>query len=266
MVGKATLPTIFDQVAHDYNEVRPGYPEELIEDIILISNISQGDRILEIGCGTGQATIPFAKRGYSMLCLDIGKELITIAHKNCRQYPNVRFQNVSFENWKPKVNSFDLAISATAFHWIPPEIGYPKVAQVLKDSGHLAIFSNLHPRPLTSFFQVVQKVYQRIVPELKEPNSKPSTEEEIKATEDYINRTGLFEKVLVKQYPWSKVYNKGQYLKLLNTYSGHRNLDENRRSKLFADIGALIEEEFGGSITRPYLSVLYLAKKKTDRR
>jgi len=54
-----------------------------------------------------------------------------------------------------------------------------------------------------------------------------------------------------------------QYLKLLNTYSDHRNLDEERRSKLFTGVATLIEEEFGGTIVRPYLSVLYLAKKKT---
>jgi hypothetical protein len=75
-------------------------------------------------------------------------------------------------------------------------------------------------------------------------------------------RTGLFEKVLVKQYPWSKMFDKDQYLKLLNTFSGHRNLEEARRLELFTGIGALIESEFGGTIARPYLSVLYLAKKK----
>ncbi len=262
MSEKAPLRTIFDGVAHDYDEVRPGYPEELIEDIISISDIPQGGRILEIGCGTGQATIPFAKRGYSMLCLDIGKELVAIACENCRQYPNVQIRNTSFEGWESEINSFDLVMSATAFHWIPPEIGYPKVAQVLKKSGYMAIFRHHHPTPYTGFFQAVQKVYQSVVPEWKDPSDGPSTEEEIRTTEDYINRIGLFEKVLVKQYPWSKTFDKVQYLKLLNTFSDHRNLEESRRLELFTGIGTLIEKEFGGTITRPYLSVLYLAKKK----
>jgi SAM-dependent methyltransferase len=264
MSGKAPLRAIFDGAARDYDEVRPGYPEKLIEDIILISDIPQGGKILEIGCGTGQATIPFAKRGYSMLCLDIGKELVALACENCRQYPNVQIRNVSFENWKPKVNSFDLVMSATAFHWIPPEIGYLKSAQVLKDSGYIAMFWNLHPTPYTGFFQAVQKVYQSVAPEWEDPSNRLSTEDEIRSREDYINGTGLFEKVLVKQYPWSKTFDKIQYLKLLNTFSGHRNLEEARRSKLFTGIGTLIEEEFGGAIERPYLSVLYLAKKKVS--
>ena len=78
----------------------------LIEDVISISGIPQGGRILEVGCGTGQATIPFAKRGYSMLCLDIGEALAARARENCRQYPNVQIQNVSFEEWDPRGNSF----------------------------------------------------------------------------------------------------------------------------------------------------------------
>jgi len=263
MDAKASRKTVFDQAACDYDEVRPGYPQELIEDIISISAIPEDGRILEIGCGTGQATIPFAKRGYSMTCLDIGKELAALAAKNCRQYPKVHIHTVSFEEWKPEMNSFDIVISATAFHWIPPEIAYPKAAQVLKDSGYIAIFSNLHPTPYTGFFQAVQKVYRSVVPEWKDPRNGPSTEKKINSTEAYINSTDLFEKVLMKRYPWTKEYNTDEYLKLLNTYSGHRNLEEDKRSRLFKGIGELIQNERGGTITRPYLAVLYIAMKKT---
>ncbi len=262
---KASRKIVFDQIARDYDEVRPGYPQELIDDIISISGIPEDGRILEIGCGTGQATIPFAKRGYYMICLDIGKEMATLAAKKCQKYPRVHIYPISFEEWKPEMNSFDLVISATAFHWISPEIGYPKAAQVLKDSGYIAIFSNLHPTPYTGFFQAVQRVYQSVVPEWKDPNSGPSTENKIKPTENYINRTGLFEKVLVKRYPWTKKYTADQYIKLLNTYSDHRCLDKKRRKKLFNDIRTLIEDEYGGRIIRPYLTVLYIAKKLSQK-
>jgi SAM-dependent methyltransferase len=262
MDTRTSLRTIFDQVALDYDEVRPGYPAELIEDVISISGIPKDGRILEVGCGTGQATIPFAKRGYSMTCLDIGKELADLAAQKCRQYPKVHIQTVSFEDWEPEENAFDLFISATAFHWIPPEVGYPKAAKILKDSGYIAIFSNLHPTSYTGFFQAVQKVYQEVVPEWKKPGNGPSTEEGIRTTEAYINETGLFEPVLVKGYLWTKDYNTEEYLKLLNTYSDHRNLEESRRTRLFRGIGELIEKEYGGTITRPYLAVLYIARKR----
>lgn len=253
--------TTFDQAAKDYDEARPGYPDELIKDVISISKIPSGGKILEIGCGTGQATIPFAQRGYLMLCLEIGKELAALAAKKCRQFPKVQIKNISFEDWKPTPNSFDLVISATAFHWIPPEIGYPKAARVLKGSGYIAIFDNIHPTPFSDYWQKVQRVYREVFPGEKDRSKEPSTEEKIRKKEDLINGTGLFEKVVVKQYHWSKEYNKERYIKLLNTYSSHRTLPEERRSRLFRGISTLIDEELGGKIKRPYISVLYIAKK-----
>ena len=254
--------TIFDLSAREYDEVRPGYPEELIDDVVRISGIPERGRILEVGCGTGQATIPFARRGYEMLCLDIGKELVRLARKNCEPYPRVEIRNVSFEEWEPEEGSFDLLISATAFHWIPAEMGYPKAARVLKETGYIALFWNMHPTPYTDFFSEVQRVYRRVVPEWGEPGDGPTTEEKTGEREVTINGSSLFEKAEVREYPWSRVYTKEQYLKLLDTYSDHRSLEVSRRRELYKGIAAMIDEEYGGSVTRPYLSVLYIAKRR----
>ena len=262
--SKNTLRAIFDQAALDYDAVRPGYPEELIEDVISISSIPEGGRLLEIGCGTGQATLPFAKRGYSILCLDIGKELAAIAAQKCRPYPQVKIEIASFEEWEAEGNTFDLVMSATAFHWIPPEIGYPKSAKVLKDMGSIAIFSNSHPTPYTGFFKSGHKVYQKIVPEWKNPSDAPPMEESINSKETYINSMGFFERVQVRTYAWTRGFTTADYIKLLNTFSDHRSLEEGRRSRLFNEIAELIETEFEGIVNRPYFSLLFIARKKSE--
>jgi SAM-dependent methyltransferase len=256
------LGSLFNEAPREYNEVRPDYPEELVEDVIRISRIPKGGRILEVGCGTGQATIPFAVRGYSMLCLDIGEDLVRIARENLKNYPRVEVRCVSFEDWEPERNAFDLLTAATAFHWVKPEVGYPKAAMVLKETGYIALFWNLHPTPYTGFFEDVQSVYQSVVPEWRDPRSRPETEVEIRQREEYINGTGFFERIQVLRYPWTRTYTADQYIKLLNTYSDHRSLEEGRRIELYAEIRKLIEEEYGGRVVRPYLSVLYIAKKR----
>jgi len=253
---------IFDRVAADYDEVRPGYPEELIQDIISISGIPADGTILEIGCGTGQATIPFAKRGYCMVCLDVGKELVALARKNLSKYANVSIHCTSFEAWEPGNRLFDLVMAATAFHWLDPAIAYPKAARVMKESGWLAIFSNMHPTPYTGFFAAVQDVYQQIVPGWRDRSREPSVEEKVRELEEDIRGTGLFADVLVKTYRWTKEYTASQYVKLLNTYSDHQRLDEQTRMNLFSAIGDLIERQYGGKITRPYLTALWMAKKR----
>ena len=47
---------LFDKVAEEYHRYRPGYPPELVEDIISLSGIPVDEKISEIGAGTGIAT------------------------------------------------------------------------------------------------------------------------------------------------------------------------------------------------------------------
>jgi SAM-dependent methyltransferase len=63
MEERNRLRATFDRVAPLYDEARPTYPEELFDDVVSLSGIPPGGRILEIGCGTGQATVLFARRG-----------------------------------------------------------------------------------------------------------------------------------------------------------------------------------------------------------
>ena len=65
MVGEKLMEQrlIFDEVADLYDRYRPGYPERLATDLLQMANVQPGDRLLEIGCGTGKATVHFARMG-----------------------------------------------------------------------------------------------------------------------------------------------------------------------------------------------------------
>ena len=245
--------------------MRPGYPESLIEDVCRMSTIEQGGTILEIGCGTGQATIPFAQRGFPMLCLDIGANMITIARKKFHRWPQVVFKTVSFEEWTAEKEAFDLVISGTAFHWVREDIRYQKVATVLKATGSLAIFSNLYPDPDTHFFRALQEVYRESVPEWSIPQGTPvyqsNYNDNIRRREEEINATGLFDTAVVRRYPWVATYSATEYVKLLDTYSDHRRLNDTTKRRLFDRIVDLINES-GGTMTKPYLAVLWFARKQ----
>src|SRR5215210_5324503 len=129
------LRTTFDGDALLYDEVRPGYPADLFDDVVSISGIPAGGRILEIGCGTGQATVPFAGRGYRILCVELGENMAAVARHNLHRYPQAEVRSGNFEEWPLREGAFDLAISATAFHWLDPEVAYPKVAGTLGEGG-----------------------------------------------------------------------------------------------------------------------------------
>ena len=59
------LHMTLDEVADLYDQARPAYPPEMTDAVNAVLHGTQG-RILEVGCGTGQATLPFARQGYNM--------------------------------------------------------------------------------------------------------------------------------------------------------------------------------------------------------
>jgi 2-polyprenyl-3-methyl-5-hydroxy-6-metoxy-1,4-benzoquinol methylase len=127
----------FDGVAALYGGVRPVYPEPLFNDIIAFAGLAATDRILEIGCGTGQATQGFARRGFSILALDPGSDLIGIARENLADFPNIHFEESTFEAWQSEMSAFKLVVAAQSFHWVAPDIRFAKTASQLTRTERL---------------------------------------------------------------------------------------------------------------------------------
>lgn len=247
----------FDGVADRYDVFRPTYPEELIDALISMTGVDVKSKILEIGSGTGKATLLLARRGLAVHCIEPGQNLVLVAAQALKSYPRVNFETIAFEQWHERMGEFDLAVSAQAFHWIPQPIGYAKVARALKASGYLALFWNMYPDLTDVIFLDLRKVYEEHVPDwADQPNS---CEELIKQRKADIEESGLFRNICVKKFPWSARYNAQEYVGLLGTYSDHLRLSEERRKSLFEDVSAVIARH-GGIVERPYLAVLYVAQ------
>jgi len=81
----------FDKVAGLYASARPGYPDALFADVEAHAGLAPHACLLEVGCGTGQATRAIAARGYRVSALDPGPELVRIARESCADRSNVEF-------------------------------------------------------------------------------------------------------------------------------------------------------------------------------
>jgi SAM-dependent methyltransferase len=250
------LRTTFNNSAEWYDQIRPGYPEALIDDVIRLSTIPEGGEILEIGCGTGKATEMFASRGYAMLCLDIGIDLAAVAVRKFRESANVLIATSSFEEWEPGDRLFDLVIAATSFHWVTPAIAYVKSAAVLKPNGSLAVFWNTHIRQDEGFFLRVQDIYRAYAPSMMSAAGN---------TNRYYGETesiSLFEDPITRTYKWATEYSAREYIDLLGTYSDHISLPAVERRDLFSGITDLINREYGGRVLKHYETVLRLQRKR----
>jgi SAM-dependent methyltransferase len=264
MATREELRSTFDEVALAYDELRPGYPQLLFDDIVLASAIPDGGRILEIGCGTGQATLPFAARGYHMACVEMGESLAAMARRKLALYPRVKVHTSSFEDWPLPNEAFDLVISAQAFHWIDPTISYAKVGHALRTAGTVALFWNLPVIGSDSgdFLRAVQEVYRKEAPELSQGRLARPSEEDIRSYQQGLCDSPCFHPVQVHRYSWSARHDAANYVRLLGTYSDHRRLSPDVRERLFAGIVELIDTRFGGSVVKNYCSVLHLARRR----
>src|SRR5215472_12444136 len=160
------LKVTFELIAKSYHEARPEYPDELFDELVATAGLSDGARLLEVGCGTGKATIPLADRGFEITALELGPQLAATARRNVAEYGLVNVVQQAFETWQPpEKQRFDLVYSATAWHWIDPSVGYERAWQALRPDGHLAIWEADHVLPAADgdpFFRKIQDVYDEI--------------------------------------------------------------------------------------------------------
>lgn len=258
-------PLIHDQVAQLYDRARPGYPAALFDDIIAYAELAADARILEVGCGTGQATLPLAQRGYAIDCVEPGAQMAAIARANLSHFPAVTLSLTDFERFSRPPASYDLLFSATAFHWVDPKVRFRKAREALKSLGTLALFWH---RPVQTeasreFIDAVQQVYQTVAPELASDYvMPPGPDRATTEYEDLIPASGCFSELEIRQRYLATTYSARAYVDLLATFSDHQKLEASKRHRLLSDIENLIANQFAGSVIRETVVLLYLARRK----
>ena len=130
---------VFDDVADEYHRQRPTYPDKLVTKACELAGIGRGDQVLEVGCGSGQLTRSLLARGLHVMAVEPGARLLSLAEQNLRGSDDVDFVHVPFEDAQLPRRHFQAVFSASAFHWINPEVSWQKAADVLVPGGTLAL-------------------------------------------------------------------------------------------------------------------------------
>lgn len=255
------LRKTFGEAAELYDRARPGYPPELLEDLAQLAGLAPGARVLEIGCGTGQATMPLAERGYAIVAVELSAALAAVARRKLARFPAVEIVVSAFEDWPLPVELFDVVVSATAFHWIDPEVRMDKAADALRPGGKLAVVETHHVAGGdAAFFTDAQACYERWDPATPAGFRLPQADE-VPATSEELEGSPRFEAGVSRRYEWEQRYSTAEYLELLLTYSGHRALEAGARRGLLDCISGLIDSRDGGSVAKRYLTVLRIARR-----
>jgi SAM-dependent methyltransferase len=252
----------YSPAAAAYFQVRPRYPQVLIDQVIERASLSKNSVLLEVGCGPAIATPAFANLSCRMVCIEPNPDFLELARSTCEPYPMVELQNCSFEEWDSESEKFDAVIAASSFHWIPPEIGYPKAAAALRPDGHLILLWNKELQPEFEVYQQMQAVYKIHAPALM--RSYENSAEQV----TILNQLGLmmiesgqFTEMVSNHLEVKVSYSVDQYLMLLNTYSPHLKLEPNQKEQLFAGLRQVLELK-GERVLLSYISMFHIARPR----
>lgn len=249
------LRTTFDLEAARYDRVRPALPATLVDAMLKQGHLEAGDRVLEVGCGTGQATRPLAERGLVVHALELGPELAALARHNLRGFPNVTVQTLAFELFEVE-GPFDALVSVQAFHWVGPERGLELAAAALRSGGSLLLVWHQDRSQETPFYRDTDPIYARY-PEPTRPTPSNAPEQ----FEAALSVSSDFTALRTSRYPWQRVYNKRDYLDLLLTFSNVQALGKAERQNFLEEIANVIDQH-GGKVERRYESLLLPATRR----
>ena len=254
----------FDTVASKYERMRPGYAEDLYKQIFDYCPIDERSKLIEVGIGGGQATPPFLEKKCHITAIEYGKNLADICREKFKDYTGFNVITSQFEDVEFKDNAYDLIYSASAFHWIPEEIGYTKVYQALKLGGVFARFAN-HPFRCknepelasaidASYEKYYYKFYNKKAEQIKEYSEEDAKERA------YLAEKYGFSDIQYSLFYRIREFTAEEYVELLGTYSDHIAIDEEIRTLFFKDIENIINS-FNGIIKIYDTMDLQLARK-----
>ena len=259
------LEWTFDTVASAYEKMRPGYVAALYQTIFDYIAIGETSNVLEIGSGGGQATGPMLMTGCRLTAVEYGEQFTELLQEKFRGFPKFSAITGKFEHTPLEDGKFDLVFSASAFHWIPEEIGYEKVFRILKSGGVFARFANHpyrdkgDPRLSAEIDDIYDEYYYKFHRK-KRGVLKEYTEAEAKERALIAEKYG-FTDIQYALFHRERVFSAKEYVELLGTYSDHIAIEESIRTKFFSKIEEAINRH-GGTITIYDTIDLQLARKR----
>ena len=249
----------FNDVAELYDAARPDYPAARVDHVAAAADLTREDAVLEVGCGTGQATEAFAQRGLDIVAVEPGVDLASLARRRLAAFPNAAVVTTSFEDWRMETGVFRLVIAAQSWHWIAPEVRFAKAADALCPSGVLAVFGHVPMSPPPAIVQAFEPVFASLALELW---TEPAENWYLPAgpLPDLFAQSGRFTPPTHRGYRWSVVRTGASLTDYLRTTSPYQRLAPARREALLQALGQAVEAN-GGQFEHRWETHLHMARR-----
>ena len=224
---------LFDSVADLYDDTRVGYPGAIIDELFTIAELHAGSPVLEVGCGTGQLTVDLARRAVQLTAIDLGASMVAATAEKVAKHGST-VQHSPFEEFEAPESSFAAVVSATAFHWIDPDVAWTKSAALLQPGGWIAILATgeRYDEPLGGAFHA-QWIRYSDDGGAWATARRPTLAESIAAT-------GLFNEAVTSEHRARRTMTADTMVRLEQTRATTLSYDPDTRDRFFAELRELL--------------------------
>jgi SAM-dependent methyltransferase len=264
--SRGEVGSVFNKVAELYDRMRPSYPEELFVDLAAIADLRDGSAVLEVGCGTGQATAGLTTLGCSVTAVEPGLAMAALAHQKFSDVPQVQIETATFEQWEERGRTFDALVAAASWHWVDPSIGWRKAHRVVCPGGWMALIGHVVVRNITEpeVYAQTADLHEQFAPG-NPAWGHPPLEADVRATDSGwgpdIDPGGLFGDTIVRWYPTVQWFDGNGFADLLRTTSLYRPLEPDVREPLLDAIAERIRNQMGDRVARRHLCGMRIGQR-----
>ncbi|MFO7563978.1 MAG: class I SAM-dependent methyltransferase [Enhygromyxa sp.] len=158
----STVTTLgnFSGQADAYARARPGYPAPIVDRLVQRAGVSPGDRVAELGAGTGLFTEALVARGLRVIAVEPSAAM----RARAPALAGVEWREGSFETCPLADAEVPWVVAAQAFHWAEPERALPHLRRALRVGGRLSVLWNDRDLERSALLRFTRELIEQLVP------------------------------------------------------------------------------------------------------
>lgn len=250
-VPAAARARSFDAWADDYDRYRPSYPDALFAEIAARLRLPAVPQVVDLGAGTGIATLAMARRGWQVTAVEPGGPMLDVLRaKAAAEGLTVATVQAHAESTGLPDASADVATAAQAFHWFDHVAAVREMGRLLRPGGGIALFWNIRDAAASTFLAEYERALIRhgTKDDLGAPGRHPDTGR-------HIGEAGGFEPSEFFQVHHVRRMSQEDFIGLMLTAWYVRTREADVQARLVEDVRGLLAAHAGpsGSVEVPYV-------------